>query len=222
MKGTNELGTFICSSATTASDPTGTDPDDQDGNCAPASMSTLIKIDGCTGTDDDFDGPAYKTVWPGSTNDAATERRLDPRPLRFTGPTFNGDRNFSRIAFEADLAAIEGSQGCSTITGAGCTNPPRAAQFYPIYTTARSLGARLPDGEDGQGDDANGSGCAWQFGGANIAGTTNTFGGTATSEFGSLVPLVYPRLAGPVTRFNDYRRVLSNNPCSQRGEGGGD
>ena len=56
-------------------------------------------------------------------------------------------------------------------------------------------------------------------------GTTNTFGGTSRSEFGtSLVALAYPRPGGPSIRFNDYRRVLNDNPCRARkgdGDGGG-
>ncbi|HYW86357.1 MAG TPA: hypothetical protein VFB50_01195, partial [Chloroflexota bacterium] len=131
--GTGDLGTFVCDSIPTASDPAGADRDDEDGNCAPASMSTRIQIDGCTGTDGDFDGPAYKRVWPGSTTDVTREHFKDPTPIRFTTPLFNnGTRNYSRIAFEADLPAIEAGQGCSTRTGVHCTNPPAASEFYPI------------------------------------------------------------------------------------------
>jgi hypothetical protein len=36
------------------------------------------------------------------------------------------------------------------------------------------------------------------------------------TEFRTLIPLVYPRPTGPVTRFNDFRRVLSMNPCPRR------
>jgi hypothetical protein len=46
--GSGNLGTFVCASSTSAFDPRGVDTDDNpDSNCAPASMSTLIKIDGC-------------------------------------------------------------------------------------------------------------------------------------------------------------------------------
>src|SRR5205085_8288163 len=130
----------------TASDPAGADADDQDGNCAPVQLSTLVRISGCTGTDFDFDGPAYQRVWPGSTTDVARERQLDPRPLRFTSPLFNSNRNYSRVAFEADLPVIEAT--CDIFTGSGCTNPPPGAAFYPIFTTAPSLNAGLPSGGD--------------------------------------------------------------------------
>jgi len=56
-------------------------------------------------------------------------------------------------------------------------------------------------------------GCQWQLGGANIPGTTQTFGGTSTAEFGPLLPLTYPGAAGPVTRFNNFRQTLAHNPC---------
>jgi hypothetical protein len=221
--GSGALGTFVCGSKTTASDPLGTDADDAaDPNCAPASLSTLVKIDGCTGTDGDFDGPPYKLVWPGSTGNTRLERRLAPEPVRFTSPLFNGDQNYSRVAFEADLPRIEAAP-CSRRTGLGCTNPPAGAQFYPLYTTASSLsvglvgaGRRVRNG----GNEDNASGCAWQFGGANIVGTTNTFGGTSATVFGTTpLRLVYPGVLGPLVRFNDFRSVLSNNPCV-RDQGG--
>ena len=217
--GSNALGTFVCASQTTASDPGGTDADDHDGNCAPASLSTLIRIGGCTGTDDDFDSPAYKTVWPGSTLNRAAERRLDPQPIRFTSFLFNGNRAFSRVAFEADLPAIETTQGCSTVSGTDCTNPPVGAQFYPLYTTTRGLNAALGGGDDDDraADRDHGGSCAWQFGGTHLPATSNTFGGTSATEFSTvLLRLVYPRPAGPVIRFNNYRRVLNNNPCPAR------
>ena len=210
------LGDFNCASRSTASDPGGIDDDDQDGNCAPASMSTRVKIDGCTGADDDFDGPSYRTVWPGSTRDVADERRTVPQPIRVTSPLFNGNREYSRVAFEADMPAIE--RDCNILTGAGCTNPPAGAQFYPIYTTVNGLHAGLIGGDDQRGGNDGRADCAWQFGGPFMPGTTNTFGGAAKSEYGtSLLTLVYARPDGPSRRFNDYRRVLNDNPCRTLG-----
>ena len=100
-------------------------------------MSTRVRIDGCTGVDDDFDGPSYQAVWPGSTRNVAAERRTVPQPIRFTSPLFNGNREYSRVAFEANMPGIEAT--CNIFTGAGCTNPPAGAQFYPIYTTVNGL-----------------------------------------------------------------------------------
>ena len=57
-------------------------------------------------------------------------------------------------------------------------------------------------------------GCFWQLGGAHITGTTNTFGGSSAAEFGPLLFLDYPGPGfTPIHRTNDFRQVLSNNPC---------
>ena len=79
-------------------------------------------------------------------------------------------------------------------------NPPAGSKFYPFFSTR---------------NDAS-FGCSWQLGGANIPGTTNTFGGTSTAEFGPLLFLDYPG-AGlvPTHRTNDFRQVLGNNPCQR-------
>jgi hypothetical protein len=210
--GTGDIGTFVCDNIPTASDPGGADSDDfgdLNQNCAPATMSTLIRIDGCTGTDGDFDGPAYKTVWPGSTHDIARERRLDPTPVRFTSPLIRGRDNFQRVAFEADMPAIEAT--CNVrVGGTGCTNPPPGAQFYPIFSTTRSPG----EDDNAQGNQqGNGAACSWQFGGPFIPNTANNFGGTSVTEYGPILQLAYPRPGGPSLRFNDYRQILASNPC---------
>jgi hypothetical protein len=76
-------------------------------------------------------------------------------------------------------------------------NPPPGANFYPIYSTRDSA-----------------VGCFWQLGGTHIPGTTNTFGGTSTAEFGPLLFLDYPGPGfTPIHRTNDFRRVLATNPC---------
>ncbi len=85
--------------------------------------------------------------------------------------------NFSRVAFETDLPRIEvfgPPNDCNRSTGVGCVNPPNGATFYPIFTT------RGPHNE-----------CLWQEGGANIPGTTRTFGGNSHTEYGALLKLVY-------------------------------
>ena len=80
--------------------------------------------------------------------------------------------------------------------GQGCVNPPVGANFYPIYTTHNSD-----------------EGCTWQLGGAHIPGTKKTFGGTSAAEYGGLLLLAYPAPGGPTLRFNNFRQVLSSNPC---------
>ena len=171
--------------------------DSDDAGCFAASQSLLVKVSGCIGTDVDFDGPEYTAAaWAGSPN--------TPDPISFTSPRFNGGHRFSQVAFEADLPRIEdptasSNNNCNRSTGAGCVNPPNGASFYPIFTTTSASGLGK---------------CAWQEGGANIPGTTNTFGGTSQAEYGPLLKLNYA--SGPTTfssRFNDFRQILSNNPC---------
>jgi hypothetical protein len=180
-------------------DPGG--PDGDDVGCHGPDESLRIRIGGCTGTDNDFDGVSYQRTWPGTFRDPRRDRRLHPRSVLFSSPTFNGGRNYSRVAFEADLPRIEAADfggNCDRNTGANCVNPPPGANFYPIYTTR----------------DSHSVGCLWQLGGTHIPGTERTFGGTSTAEYGPLLFLDYPGPGfTPIHRTNDFRRVLSNNPC---------
>src|SRR5262249_38151452 len=86
--------------------------------------------------------------------------------------------------------------------GAGCVNPPLApggvSAFYPMFSTTTA---------------SNGS-CIWQEGGANIPGSTNTFGGSSTAESGGLLLSNYPpaRFTMP-QRYNNFHNTLSSNPC---------
>jgi hypothetical protein len=174
--------------------------DIDDTQCS-STFPPLIPLIGCTATESDFDGVPYQPVWPGANTNTLQDKLFHPSPVLFSSPVLRGSdglqKNYDRVAFEADLPAIEQSVGCDRSTGAGCTNPPPGANFYPFFTTGASNGR-----------------CAWQLGGAHIVGTTNTFGGSSTSEFGALLQLVYPTSSGPVSVFNDYRKVLSNNPCA--------
>ena len=54
-----------------------------------------------------------------------------------------------------------------------------------------------------------------------MPGTTNTFGGSSTTEYGSLLPLYYPAAPGfPAGIFyEDFRNVLASNPCTSNGSG---
>ena len=175
-------------------------PDGDDRLCLPASESLRILVSGCFATDNDFDGVSYQKTWPGSFTNAGQDQVFHPRSVLFSSPTFNGSLNYSRVAFEADLPRIEAADfggNCNRNTGANCVNPPPGANFYPIYSTRNTSDA----------------GCFWQLGGTYIPGTTNTFGGTSTAEFGPLLFLDYPGPGGPIHRTNDFRNVLSGNPC---------
>jgi hypothetical protein len=203
----DEIGHFeYCSSVTDeggcdegVSDPGGADGDDV--GCFGPELSLRVRIGGCIGTDTDFDGVSYQRTWPGTFSDPVSDRRLHPRSLLFTSPTFNGGRNYQRVAFEADLPRIEAADFggiCDRNTGANCVNPPPGANFYPIFTTR----------------DSHAVGCQWQLGGTHIPGTDRRFGGTSTAEFGPLLFLTYPGPGfTPLTRTNDFRRVLATNPC---------
>jgi len=96
--------------------------------------------------------------------------------------------------FEADLPIFEPS--CNTVTGAGCTNPPTGADFYPFYSTNTE--------KDG--------GCVWQFGGASIAGSTGDFG--ANTQYGSLFPLAFVEGGSAETFLDDYQGTPAPNPCN--------
>jgi hypothetical protein len=176
----------------------------------------FLPIGGCSFTDFDFDGVPYQLVWPGTFTNVAVDRAYHAQPIRFTSPVFTdsqGDsRNYSRVAFEADMPRIESNTNppcqrhvanpADPSPGTGCVNPPKGANFYPIFTTVG-------------GDSGNSQGsCLWQEGGAHLPGTTNTFGGTSTAEYGPLLILAYP-IPGPAVtlRYNNFRNVLSYNPC---------
>jgi hypothetical protein len=160
---------------------------------------SFIQITGCIGADDDFDGTPYGMNWPGTGDFPTRDPLLHSTPIMFTSPVFRsflGDlQNYDRVAFETNLPSIEST--CDVITGAGCTNPPPGAQFYPIYsTTSRYVHS-----------------CLWQLGGANISSTRNNFGGTAAAEYGSLYPLVFADPTGPSFEYLNFHQVLGN-PCT--------
>ena len=199
----DEIGHWEYCADVNTEDGTCNDPgsDGDDFFCLPASESLRIQVSGCFATDNDFDGASYQPGWPGSNPNPGQDQVFHPRSVLFSSPTFNGGANYSRVAFEADLPRIEAADfggNCNRSTGANCVNPPPGANFYPIYSTRNNSDV----------------GCLWQLGGTHIPGTTNTFGGTSTAEFGPLLFLDYP---GPgftrIHRTNDFRQVLSGNPC---------
>ncbi len=173
--------------------------------CFDAAASSRIPIGGCLDADLDFDGPPYLLDWPGTSSNPAIDAAYYPEPKRFTSPLFKSSfgtwENYDRVAFEADIPVFESN--CDPYTGTGCSNPPPGAEFYPLYSTVRI------DTDSDHDKDA----CVWQFGGPDIAGTTNTFGGTSSAEFGPLIELSYAEPGGSITVLEDYRRVLSDNPC---------
>jgi hypothetical protein len=93
------------------------------------------------------------------------------------------------------IEASDFGGNCNRTTGAGCTNPPPNANFYPIYST------------HGQGQ------CRWNLGGAFMPGTSNSFGGDSVTEYGQLFTLLFPGTRGPRLIIENYRQILSFNPC---------
>jgi hypothetical protein len=193
-------------SAAGVTDSSGVDADDN--FCFSPSQSTLISVSGCTDSDVDFDGVSYQNTWPGTLSNTSQDAKLHPTPIVFSSPLFNGTVNYDRAAFETDLPRIEFatnppcqrhiSNPSDPSPGSGCVNPPVGASFYPFYSTT-SVGGQ----------------CRWQLGGPFIPGITNSFGGNSTAEFGPLLSLAYPASNGqPTFRYNDFRQVLSTNPCN--------
>jgi hypothetical protein len=180
--------------------------DSDDSFCARASESTLVHINGCLGSDTDFDGPSYHREWPGTDPNPADDARLHASPVIFSSPRFGDGQNYDRVAFENALPYGERSEDggpCNTRTGVGCVTPPPGAAFYPIFSTRNDGGL-----------------CSWQIGGAMIPGTDRTFGGNAAAEYGDKLAVLYPGpLAGesggqhPAYRYTVFRNVLPYNPC---------
>ena len=205
---------------TSKNDPPGLD----DAFCFDAAFAAafgLIPIGGCIDSDADFDGVPYRrATWPGTFEDQEREAKLHAEPVMFSSPLFMASEdhasNYDRVAFEADLPRIETntvppcqrfiSNPGNPSPGSGCVNPPVGAAFYPIYTTRQTA-----------------LGCLWQLGGTHLPGTEQTFGGNSVEEYGSLLELAYAGANNqPSLRYNNFRRVLTSNPCPAAATFGGD
>jgi len=194
-----------------ANDPPGIDDEFCfDGSFA-ASLG-LLPIGGCADADEDFDGVPYRNnTWPGSFRNPVQDALYHAQPVIFTSPLFKDPRgqtrNFSRVAFEADIPRVEFdttpvcqrhvSNPADPDPGAGCRNPPVGADFYPFYST------RL-----------DGNVCRWQIGGPFIPSTLEEFGGSSKAEFGPLLATFYPAPNGePEYLYDNFHRNLKFNPC---------
>jgi hypothetical protein len=193
-------------------DTAGPDPAGDDVFCLPASISTRMRIGGCTNTDGDFDGTAYNFNWPGSISNPTADQLLHPTSELFTSPTTGGN-NFQTMGFESNISRNESTDTefgaanpcqrhvanpADPHPGFGCVNPPPNSSFYPFYSTRQTS-----------------AGCMWQEGGPYIPGTTNAFGGSAHNEFGNIRVINYPTAPlGTITRrLNDYDRFMGSIPC---------
>lgn len=177
-----------------------TEPTDADDTfCFPASSSSLVKLPGCLGQNNGFDGVSYQKVWPNGN------RAKTPTPVSFSSPLTGAhfDINYSRAALEADLPRIEANT-CNRSTGAGCTLIPTTddktpAAFYPFFST-----------KNRGGDEWDDRSCSWLLG-DHLPGA-NDFGGNA--QYGPLLSLTYSGVGGvPFNRFNNFRHIFNINPC---------
>ena len=186
-----------CPSGNTEGMKTDQEPTDgDDAYCFPASFSTLVQVSGCLGTNAGFDGMPYQNVWPDGNYS------LHPTPIRFTSPLTGSTYtvNYSRMAFETDLPIVEDPNVCNINTGAGCTLIPLTddgtpAVFYPFYSITNTK-----------------AGCVWRLGN-HMPQSVNDFGQNA--QYGTLLGLAYTGLGGsPITIFDNFRQILSKNPCT--------
>jgi len=207
----DEIGHFdFCSAVDTATGtcvgkegvPGDQEPaDDDDFACFPASASTLVPVTGCNGQNDGFDGTSYLPRWPDGS-------KQHPTSILFSSPrTGHHFRDtYPRMAFEADLAAIEssaGNQPCDTHVGTGCTLIPvtddgTPAAFYPFYTKGQTA-----------------QGCRWSIGDDIPGFTQNDFG--RNHQYGQLVSdphLVFGGGGAAAPRFFNFRQSLAN-PCQR-------
>jgi hypothetical protein len=155
----------------------------------------MVKVSGCFATNTGFDGVPYQPMWPdGNTS-------LHPTSVAFSSPSTGSGftQAYPRMAFEADLPRIEYTSGtCNRQTGAGCSLSPttddkQAAAFYPYYSLTRTP-------------------CEWNLGSYIPGRTANVFG--ANAQYGTLLALSYTNTGGhPLTLIEDFRQVLSHNPC---------
>ncbi len=176
--------------------------DADDVYCLPASASTLVQVSGCinpAAVNLGFDGTSYQDLWPDGS-------RIRPTPVQFSSPRTGSGYNqpYARMGFEADLPRIE-NPPCDRFAGSGCTlipttddkgpsGQPMPAVFYPFFSTTTIAGT-----------------CYWQIGN-HLPDSTNDFGQNA--QYGALLNLTYTDVGGhPTTRYNDFRQILSSNPC---------
>lgn len=167
--------------------------------CFTPALSFLVKVTGCIGTNTGFDGVSYQPLWPDGN------AYLHPTPQLFSSPLTGAryDTNYSRVAFEADLPRIEAADfggRCDRDTGKGCTRIPVTddglkSRFYPFFSSGSAP-----------------AGCRWTIGNDVGGFTTRDYGRNA--QYGELLKSFYTGTGGGAfSRYNNFRKVLSDNPC---------
>ncbi len=79
----NATDGFSCTQAG-VNDPGGIDTDDI--FCFDAGDSLRVQIGGCTFAENDFDGPVYQNMWPGTLNAPGQDKKVHPSAILFTNP----------------------------------------------------------------------------------------------------------------------------------------
>jgi hypothetical protein len=170
--------------------------DSDDIFCFPGSEAPVYKVSGCSYTNvPGYDGASYQPLWPNGNT------KMHPTAFQFTSPETGAKYSvqYRHAAFEADLPGIEPT--CNTATGAGCTLIPQTdegdpATFYPFYSITKTS-----------------HGCVWQFGN-DIPGQITDFG--QNGQYGTLLQQSYTQQGGSSSNsYQDFRNILSNNPCPQ-------
>ena len=181
--------------------------DADDNFCFPSVSALKYPATGCTDTDaPGFDGVGYhQSYWPNASSLNAPSSV--PTPIQFSAPKTGATytTSYAHFAFETDLPRIEASDlGGSCVRfgpniGQGCVNPPptddpNTRAFYPYFT-------QLAD-------------CSFVEG-ANF-GTGNSFGGSASAEFGPLykyVVWVFGGNGATQVRVNNFNSGPIANSC---------
>jgi len=182
--------------------------DNDDNACFDPSISLLYPATGCLGTNSPgFDGvPYHLQYWPGGTS--LTVPGNTTTPILFSSPKtgVGFTTPFSQFAFETDLPRIEAADlggNCNRTTGVNCVNPPPTddpgqSAFYPYFSTVATP-------------------AACNFGlGATLPGTINSFGGSSTAEYGSLLFSTYWAFGGhgaTLSRTNNNNSGASTLTC---------
>ncbi len=174
------------------------DADADDAGCFSPALSFLVKVTGCLATNQGFDGVSYLPRWPNGNS------WLHPSPQYFSSPLTGKEygANYQRVAFESDVPRITATDlggTCDRDTGVGCVRTPitddgQKAKFYPYFSSGK-----------------RGAACRWTIG-THVPGfSTNDYGRVA--QYGPLLRLTYINGHGTIKRYNDFRKVLSTNPC---------
>ncbi len=157
--------------------------DSDDGGCGVFRGVNFCSAGGGGGTtlDSDFDSLSYyASSWSNGSSDRPTSIAIGNSGNSGVGPASWDGKGYTlpydTIRFTTLIGNI--NPNCNASTGAGCTIPPGAAEFYPYYSLS-----------------GNGTQCVMNFGNSIPGVTTNTFGGD--EEYGSSDPYYHITIEGP-------------------------